>query len=312
MQKGFLNSLSPGAKIVFSIIFALFSMLVVSLLGILPAGIIFEMSIDEILQNLREDKSDNISLLKYYQILQSIGLFILPALFLGRMFFEKNFPVSTMKSKNGLSIYFWVAAMIFFGFPLINYLGEWNSGLRLPEFMAGIETKIRSMEETAELLTKMFLDTHTISGLIVNLIMIAVLPAIGEELFFRGVIQRIFIEWTNKAWLGILLGALLFSFMHFQFYGFIPRFYLGVIFGFIYFWTGSIWISIFAHFLNNAFFVVIYFFHGSEKAGTGIEIIEEPGGLIMILVGIIVTSLAFWEIYSKNKIAENISDDISV
>ncbi len=310
MQKGFLDSLSPGAKIVFSIIFALFSMFVVSLLGILPAGILFDMSIDEVLGSLREDKSDNISLLKYFQILQSIGLFILPALFLGRMFFEKNFPTLVMKSKPGLSVLFWVAALIFFGFPLVNLLGEWNSGLRFPEYMSGFEAKIRSMEESAEVLTKLFLSTQTISGLLVNLIMIAVLPAIGEELFFRGVIQRIFIEWTNKAWLGVLLGAFLFSFMHFQFYGFIPRFYLGVIFGFIYLWTGSIWISIFAHFLNNAFFVVIYFFHARENAETGIEIIEEPGGLVMILLGVIVTFLAFWEIYSKNKNAENVSDDI--
>jgi membrane protease YdiL (CAAX protease family) len=310
MQKGYLSQLSPGAKIVFSIIFALFSMFVVSFLGTLPAMFVYKMHLTDIMQTLHEDVSSNILLLKYYQILQTIGLFILPAFFLGKMFFEKNFPSSTMKDETGPDIYIWVTTLIFFGFPLVNLLGEWNAGLNLPEFMAGIEAEIRAMEENAELLTKMFLNTQTISGLAVNLIMIAVLPAIGEELFFRGVIQRIFIEWTGKAWLGVLLGAFLFSFMHFQFYGFIPRFYLGVIFGFIYLWTGSVWIPVFAHFLNNTFSVVIYFLQDSKMEEKGSELVKESGELTMVLMGMIVVSLALWMIYSKRKNSGNISDTL--
>lgn len=301
MQNGFLNQLNPGAKIVFSIIFALFSMFVVSFLGTIPAIFIFKMNLAGIMQSLSADEKANIPLLKYYQTLQTLGLFILPALFLGRMFFEKDFPLSVKKTKPGLNIYFWMAALIIFGFPLVTLMGEWNAGLKLPEFMAGIEAKIRSMEKSAEYLTKMFLDTKTISGLTVNLLMIAVLPAIGEELFFRGVIQRIFIEWTGKSWLGVLLGASLFSFMHFQFYGFIPRLYLGIIFGFIYLWTGSIWLPVLAHFLHNAFSVLVYFFRGDIEADKGIQLIQEPAGLVMILLGLIIVSLALWEIQSQQK-----------
>ncbi len=309
MQNGFLNQLSPGAKIVFSIIFALFSMFVVSFLGTLPVIFIFKMNFTEIIQSLSGDEINNISLLKYYQILQTTGLFILPAIFLGRMFFEKSFPLGTRKDKTGMSIYLLTAVLVFFGFPLVNLLGEWNAGLRLPEFMAGIEEKIRSMEENAESLTNMFLSTQTISGLTVNLIMIAVLPAIGEEMFFRGVIQRIFVEWTNKPWLGVLLGAFLFSFMHFQFYGFIPRFYLGVIFGFIYLWTGSIKVPVVAHFLNNSFAVLVYFMHGVPETKEGAEIIKESRELTMVLPGMVIVSLALWMIYTNRQKTGKVQDD---
>jgi hypothetical protein len=86
--------------------------------------------------------------------------------------------------------------------------------------------------------------------------MIAFLPAIGEELLFRGVIQRIFTSWTRNQHWGIWISAILFSALHMQFYGFIPRVFLGVLFGYLLVWSGSIWLPIIAHFINNAVAVV--------------------------------------------------------
>ena len=86
--------------------------------------------------------------------------------------------------------------------------------------------------------------------------MVAVLPAIGEELLFRGVIQKIFINWTKNAHWGIWISAILFSAMHLQFYGFVPRMLLGVAFGYLLVWSGSMWLPIAAHFFNNGIAVI--------------------------------------------------------
>ena len=106
------------------------------------------------------------------------------------------------------------------------------------------------------LITEAFLNVKTIPGLAFNIFMIAFLPAIGEELLFRGVIQRIFTNMTKNFHWGIWISAILFSALHMQFYGFVPRVLLGAIFGYLLVWSGSMWLPIVGHFLNNAFAVV--------------------------------------------------------
>ena len=108
--------------------------------------------------------------------------------------------------------------------------------------------------------------------------MIAILPALGEELMFRGVIQRILTNWTKNYHWGIWITAFLFSAMHMQFYGFLPRMALGAMFGYLLVWTGTMWVPILAHFVNNAMGVLGYYFIGKgviskdvEEWGTGTE-----------------------------------------
>ena len=116
-----------------------------------------------------------------------------------------------------------------------------------------------------------FLDTLTTKGFITNIIMICILPAIGEEFLFRGIFQRLFIEWTKNVHIGILLGAFLFSFIHLQFFGFLPRLLLGIYFGYLFVWSRTIWLPVIAHFFNNAFAVVYYYISGSNIGKSEIE-----------------------------------------
>ena len=104
----------------------------------------------------------------------------------------------------------------------------------------GIEKWMKDAEESAAEITKAFLDVKTIPGLVFNVFMIAFLPAVGEELLFRGIIQRIFTDMTKSHHWGIWISAILFSAMHFQFYGFVPRVLLGALFGYLLVWSGSI------------------------------------------------------------------------
>jgi membrane protease YdiL (CAAX protease family) len=129
----------------------------------------------------------------------------------------------------------------------------------LPEWLSGMERWMKNAEENAALLTEAFLKVETTQGLLFNLFMIALLPAIGEELLFRGVIQKIFTGWTRSHHWGIWITAILFSALHIQFYGFIPRMLLGVLFGYLLIWSGSIWLPVIAHFVNNGFAVMAIF-----------------------------------------------------
>jgi len=162
------------------------------------------------------------------------------------------------RSAPGVS-YLLAAVSLLFIVPFINYLGALNSQMSFPESLSGIENWMRTMEDTAEGMVEKFMKVESISGLLFNIFMIAVIPAIGEELMFRGVIQRILTNLTkNKHW-GIWIAAFLFSAMHMQFYGLLPRMALGAMFGYLLVWTGTMWVPILAHFVNNTMGVMGYY-----------------------------------------------------
>jgi len=132
-----------------------------------------------------------------------------------------------------------------------------NSQLHLPGFMARLEEWMVSAEEQASRLTKLLLSGNSPTDLFWNMLVIAVIPAIGEELLFRGIIQRQFAELAGNKHFGIVLTAFLFSALHMQFFGFFPRFVLGLVLGYLFQWSGNLWMPILAHFFNNALTVFL-------------------------------------------------------
>ena len=110
--------------------------------------------------------------------------------------------------------------------------------------------------------------------IIVGLIVIAVVAGIGEELIFRGLIQRKFYKGLNNPHLAICGAAIIFSAIHMQFYGFLPRMMLGALFGYLYLWTGNLWVPIAAHIFNNGFAVVMFYLSHIGVIGVDIEELE--------------------------------------
>jgi membrane protease YdiL (CAAX protease family) len=135
---------------------------------------------------------------------------------------------------------------------------------------------------------KAYLQTENIGGLLINIFMVALIPALGEEFLFRGMIQRILYEWFRNKHLAIWIAALLFSLMHYQFLGLFPRVLLGALFGYLFVWTGSIWMAVLAHFINNGVAVIYYyiFYQGT------LEVEPDHIGLEENAVLMIITSLA--------------------
>jgi len=306
MKAGYLYGMHPFSKILMSVIISLVSLLLVSILGFVLALLIFDVEMNQIAASVADPMNPaNLSLLKYLQILQGIGLFIIPALFIAILFFKKGLQQFGFRERPFVVSMFWVLIVVFFGLPVVNQLTAWNMSLTLPEFLSGIEEAMKRMEDSAALLTEAFLSTKSIGGLMVNLIMIAVIPAIGEELFFRGILQKLFIDWTKNSFRGIIITAFFFSFFHLQFYGFLPRFYLGVLFGLIYYWSGTIWLPIIAHFINNGAAVLVYFFFGKEvieKNLDSVGTLENNWFLFLISLFLVVVSL--FQIYRQSSGSE--------
>jgi uncharacterized protein len=259
----FLRDATPFTQIIFTLIMILTGGILVSLIGFLGIWLVMGISLDAIpgmLNNLND--AGNIPLLKFFQILQTIGMFILPPLILAWSLDDKPIRYLQLHRKPVGIIFVVVCAIILIGGPLIEWCSLLNQKLVLPSWMSSLEDWMRSSEDQATEITKAFLNTKTAVGLIGNLVIVAVLPAIGEELLFRGLLQQLLKKMTGSSHWAIWITAILFSALHLQFFGFLPRMLLGALFGYLLEWTGSLWIPILAHFINNATGVITYFITG--------------------------------------------------
>lgn len=149
-------------------------------------------------------------------------------------------------------------AVMFVCIPVTTQLTTWNENLSFGKNLTWLEDWIKSMEEIAKAATEKMLNVDTIGGLLLNLVVVALIPAVGEELTFRGVVQQSLTRKMNPH-VAIFLSAAIFSFIHFQFYGFLPRMFLGLLLGYMFYITNSLWTSIAMHFANNGTVVVLYY-----------------------------------------------------
>ncbi len=173
--------------------------------------------------------------------------------------------------------------------------------MQFPDWLSGIENWMKEKEMSAQKLTVAFLKMDTISSLFLNIIMISILPSIGEELIFRGIFQRLFAEWTKNIHWGIVIAAFLFSAMHMQFYGFLPRMLLGILLGYLFYWSGSIWVPILGHFVNNTTAVIIYYFYADEMTKEIENFGANQGSFIFLVLGIAIVTPLLYLFYKENK-----------
>lgn len=161
--------------------------------------------------------------------------------------------------------------------------------MHLPESMSTIEQQIRDLGlQSEEMLAKFLEQEGGALLLLANIVVMAVVPAVCEEFIFRGVIQQTCAKWFGNHHWAILLTAAVFSIIHFDLFNFMPRFLMGLLLGYIFYYSGTIWASIMAHFTNNALVVLIYHFFGAESVK-----ISTPGqvNVWLIVAGVVLTSL---------------------
>lgn len=210
-------------------------------------------------------------LLRLIQFIQSISIFVVPAVLMAYFIAAKPYRYLQLTKRPKISQVVLTVASMLIMVPFMNQIITWNEAIRLPDFMAPIEHWMREKEDIAQLATRQLLDTSSWGIRFINLLLVGVTAAVAEELFFRGMLQNIFLDKWHKKLAAVLLSAFLFSAIHLQFYGFLPRFILGAYFGLLLIWTGSLWIPILAHFTNNTCALIQFYIEQDQEGKALLE-----------------------------------------
>jgi membrane protease YdiL (CAAX protease family) len=248
---------------------------------------------------LTDSDLNNIISVKRMQLIQSLVLFVGGPFLLAFLWSDKPVIYLQLKTKSKPSLYVLVAITMIAAIPFINLLTELNRQISLPEALAPIENWMRATELQLEEVTLRMLNVHAVSDLIFNLLLIAVLAGLGEELFFRGILQKIFSEWRNAV-LAIWLAAFIFSAIHLQFYGFFPRMLLGAFFGYLLFWSGNLWLPILAHTINNGIAVLFYYLKFNGVQMPDLDIIGTGNTLYLSALSFVVTVFCILKIRKES------------
>jgi uncharacterized protein len=244
--------------------------------------------------------------LKLLQGISSILIFILPSILFAVFWTEAKIAYLGIVKKPFLSTLFIASTGMLMALPLINWLAQINEKMQLPLSLSNIERWMQNSEAKAEILTRAFTAGSSADVLVVNLIVIALLAAISEEFFFRGILQKVLIECFKNKHLAVWSAAIIFSAFHMQFYGFLPRMLMGAYLGYLFLWSGSLWVSIAAHFANNGMAVFLIWLSNRgvvkenvDTIGTGGEMEWIP--VLISCVMIVASLLLIYKTKSKHK-----------
>lgn len=244
--------------------------------------------------------------LRFIQICSQIFTFVLPPVIYAILVKEKPMISLGFRKTSLLWIIIGIALMYVI-MPINSIFAEWNANIKLPEAIGSLEELLKTMQEAATEMMEKFVNVNTVGGLIINLFMIAGLAAIGEELLFRSVIQTSLIKTCKNVHIGIFLTSVIFSLIHFEFYGFIPRLVLGLLLGYMYFYTRSIWVPMAMHFVNNGTIVVLYYINNVSNANINIDEFGKTN--TFLLISSIIATIALLWFATKKHSKEELSSE---
>lgn len=256
--------------------------------------------------------------IKWSQLIQTLAVFLLPPLCMAYLWSRQPLAwlqLSRVKFNSGTT-WLWAVVVMLVALPAINLLGWLNQQMSLPAFLAPVEAWMRAAEDAAMAMTQQMLAANTLGVLVVNLFLMAVLPAVAEELTFRGVLQQLVrskraSDNHGVPHVAIWVTAILFSAIHLQFYGFVPRMLMGALFGYALVWTGSLWVPMLMHMTNNAMVVLLYYI--TQRVGWDMEKIDAIGTddtLWLGVVSILLTAVGIY-VLRRSTTMSNASSRIS-
>ena len=254
---------------------------------LLLLGLQYGMDITEMQTILQEGGRDMpAELMRPMVWIQTVTTFVIPAIIFGLIFYRGKFNTYFKLDRTPTAMVLLLACVFMLtGYTFVQLAYELNQMIPLGDWAI-------DMEDTASSMMDEILLVDSPWHLITTLLIVAVLPGIGEELAFRGVLQKQIGEVFKSEHMGIWLSAMLFSAIHLQFEGFLPRMVLGAILGYLYYWTASLWVPIIVHFLNNGVQIVVLYASGIDLSEMdGAEATSTPwwgiiiAGIVMAVVG---------------------------
>ena len=263
--------------------------------------LVFQIPFSALMQVLNMDSGLEITpaVLKYVQLILATFVFIVPANAYSRLFSDNTIVFFEFKKPSVLYLFF-AALLWLFTLPIISFLADLNNKIAFPTSFASLENSFRLAEARAENATRFLLNINSLSGLMVNLLVIAVVAALAEELIFRGIIQKLLFEQSKNIHLAIWLTALVFGLFHLQFFAIIPRIVLGAALGYTFYWSKSIWVPIFFHFINNASIVLASYLYQKKMITTDPnEITFFPNSVLFVAFICSIAIVYFWNKRAK-------------
>jgi uncharacterized protein len=299
---------SPLTRLIISLLVVVISGMILTTITFFAGTLIFDIDPATVSNNfLAEAGETNIYFLRYLMIMQDICLFIVPALIILVLLKppSQNNPVDLkFPSFKDVAL---VILLAFCIFPLTGLIGKLNSLMHLPVWLSEVEKWMVEKEDYASRITGLLIGSETFSVMMLNLIIVAILPAFGEELIFRGVLQKVLYGFFKSGHAAIWITSIIFGILHFQFFGFLPRFLLGLVFGYLFFWSGTLWLPVIAHFINNAVPVIGAYIHGVQYA-TSQPDITLWRQIVGLPIPIVAGGLILW--YFRNKSSMNTEEEL--
>lgn len=209
------------------------------------------------------------------QAFSVVGGFLLPALWFDNM--QKAGNPDYLRFQQPLPLRLLGLALLAYLLlcPFVSAMQEWNAGWHFPERWSAVEEYLRNKSMQADELSKKMLLTNSWGVFAGSLLVVAFGAGICEEFFFRGCLQNLFRSWFKNTHAAVWTAAVIFSLLHGDFFGFLPRVILGAFLGYLYVWSGTIWLPVIVHSLNNAFLVVAYFLHHNQYIAFNPESLEQ-------------------------------------
>lgn len=286
------RAVHPAVQLLMLLGLAVAGLCLASLLALVLANALYGISMAqfEVLATARARAPHGWAALMLYQGLSLAGVGA-GALLLPRLLGQS---VASYYAPRPLGAAWWPVAaglVIICSVPFLSALVVWNAGAHFPAFLHDFELWSREKEDQAAGLTKFLTDFNTPARLLVGLVVIAIVPAVAEELVFRGGVQRCLVQWFQSRHVGIWLAAAIFSAIHVQFFGFVPRFVLGLVLGYLYEWSGNILVSMAAHFTQNAFqLILLYLAQGKQLPASLDPDATQPLPWAAVLVSAVLTA----------------------
>jgi uncharacterized protein len=247
-------------EIIWLTILTLGAMLLFSVIGLRLTSALYHIDYFTLMSgNYSDATTQVISALKFLNLFTTLGTFLVPVIGIPLINKEKPLEFLMLDKSPGLMTILQATALFLLLFPFLEWLINFNQGIHLPVAFGQAEEWIRAKEAQMEQLTEQFLTMVSLRDMFLNLLIVAFIPAMLEELYFRGLVQKLAHKWFGNIHFAIIFTAIFFSAVHLQFLGFLPRFLLGFLFGYLFYWTGSIWTTVFAHFLNNGLAVILLY-----------------------------------------------------